>query len=362
MGSIKEELQLTPEEDEEACTYAVELAGGPILPMTVMAAAQLGLFEILIKAGPTPKLSAADIAAQMPTQNPQAAVMVDRILRLLAAYNVVRCTVETGADGKPLGKYGPAPVCKYLAKNEDGVSIAALALMNQDKVLMESWYHLKDAVLDGGVPFNKAYGMTAFEYYGADARFNKVFNEGMRNHSTIITKKLLDIYRGFEGVKVLVDVGGGVGGTISMIAAKHPHIKAINFDLPHVISEAPPVAGVEHIGGDMFASVPSGDAILMKWILHDWSDELCVKILRNCWKALPEKGRVILVECVLPVVPEPTGRRRGVFDLDVVMMVQNPGGKERTETEFEGLARDAGFSGFNAAYIYANAWIIELTK
>ncbi|RWW21547.1 hypothetical protein GW17_00014285 [Ensete ventricosum] len=243
MGSIKRDLQLTPEEDEEACSYAVELAGGPILPMTVGAAAELGIFEILVKAGPTPKLSAADIAAQMPTQNPQAAVMVDRILRLLAAYNVVRCTVETGADGRPSGKYGPAPVCKYLAKNEDGVSMVALALMNLDKVLMESWYHLKDAVLDGGIPFNKAYGMTAFEYYGTDARFNKVFNEGMRNHSTILTKKLLDIYRGFEGVKVLVDVGGGVGGTISMIVAKHPHIKAINFDLPHVISEAPPIAG-----------------------------------------------------------------------------------------------------------------------
>ncbi|RWW54681.1 hypothetical protein BHE74_00038725, partial [Ensete ventricosum] len=185
MGSIKRDLQLTPEEDEEACSYAVELAGGPILPMTVGAAAELGIFEILVKAGPTPKLSAADIAAQMPTQNPQAAVMVDRILRLLAAYNVVRCTVETGADGRPLGKYGPAPVCKYLAKNEDGVSMVALALMNLDKVLMESWYHLKDAVLDGGIPFNKAYGMTAFEYYGTDARFNKVFNEGMRNHSTI---------------------------------------------------------------------------------------------------------------------------------------------------------------------------------
>ncbi|RRT38431.1 hypothetical protein B296_00049412, partial [Ensete ventricosum] len=208
MGSIKEELQLTPEEDEEACMYAVELASGPIMPMTVGAAAELGIFEILVKAGPTPKLSAADIAAQMPTQNPQAAVMVDRILRLLAAYNVVRCTVETGADGRPLGKYGPAPVCKYLAKNEDG-----------------------------------AYGMTAFEYYRTNARSNKVFNEAMRNHSTILTKKLLDIYRGFEGVKVLVDVGGGVGGIISMIVAKYLHIKAINFDLPHVISEAPPIAG-----------------------------------------------------------------------------------------------------------------------
>ncbi|CAL9129248.1 unnamed protein product [Musa textilis] len=362
MGSLKNALQLTPEEDEDACMYAMQLASASILPMTLKAAIELDLLETLIRAGPGAQLSTADVVAQLPTENPQAAVMVDRMLRLLAAYNVVSCTVGTDADGKPSRKYGAAPACKYLTKNEDGVSMAALALMNQDKVLMESWYYLKDAVLDGGIPFNKAYGMTAFEYYGADARFNKVFNEGMRNHSTIITKKLVDIYRGFEGVKVLVDVGGGIGATLYMITAKHPHIRGINFDLPHVISEAPPFPGVEHVGGDMFASVPSGDAIFMKWILHDWSDEHCTKILKNCYEALPEKGKVIVVECVLPVVPEPTPRAQGVFNIDLIMLAHNPGGKERTDKEFEGLAKEAGFSGFKASYIFANTWVMEFTK
>jgi len=103
---------------------------------------------------------------------------------------------------------------------------------------------LKDAILDGGMPFNKTYGMSAFEYHATDPRFNKVFNEGMRNHSTIITKKILETYKGFTDLKVLVDVGGGVGGTINMIVRKHPHIKGINFDLPHVISEAEPIPGI----------------------------------------------------------------------------------------------------------------------
>lgn len=66
--------------------------------------------------------------------------MLDRMLRLLASYNVVACSVEVEDDGnKVIRKYGPAPVCKWLTKNEDGVSMAALVLMNQDKVLMESW-------------------------------------------------------------------------------------------------------------------------------------------------------------------------------------------------------------------------------
>lgn len=109
---------------------------------------------------------------------------------------------------------------------------------------MESWDYLKDAVLNGGIPFNMAHGMTSFEYQGTDPRFNKVFNEAMKNHSGIIMKRILEKYRGFDDVKVLVDVGGGVGGTLAQVVAKHKHIKGINFDLPHVISEAPLIPGI----------------------------------------------------------------------------------------------------------------------
>lgn len=105
-------------------------------------------------------------------------------------------------------------------------------------------YYLKDAVLEGGIPFNKAYGMTAFEYHGTDPRFNKVFNRGMSDHSTITMKKILETYKGFEGLKTVVDVGGGIGATLNMIISKYPHIKGINFDLPHVVSDAPNYPGM----------------------------------------------------------------------------------------------------------------------
>ncbi|XP_010934914.1 caffeic acid 3-O-methyltransferase [Elaeis guineensis] len=367
MGSIEKQGMPAPSVenqagDEASCMYALQLASSSILPMTLKAAIELGVLEIIAKAGSVGKLSPAQVAAQLPTENPMAATMLDRMLRLLASYNILTCSVEVDADGKPLRRYGPAPVCKWLTKNEDGVSMAALTLMNQDKVLMESWYYLKDAVLDGGIPFNKAYGMTAFEYHGTDPRFNKVFNEGMKNHSIIITKKLLEFYKGFEDVNVLVDVGGGIGATLHMITSKYPHIKGINFDLPHVISEAPPFPGVEHIGGDMFASVPSGDAILMKWIMHDWSDEHCAKILENCHKALPNNGKVILCECILPVAPEPIPSAQGVFHVDMIMLAHNPGGKERTEKEYQDLAKGAGFTGFKAQYCFSTAWVLEFTK
>ncbi|RZS23555.1 hypothetical protein BHM03_00056511, partial [Ensete ventricosum] len=85
--------------------------------------------------------------------------------------------------------------------------------------------------------------MTVFKHLGTDPRFNKLFNESVRNHSTILMQKLVETYRGFDDVKVLVDVGGRTGPSIHMITSKHPHIKGITFDLPHVISYAPPYPG-----------------------------------------------------------------------------------------------------------------------
>lgn len=96
--------------------------------------------------------------------------------------------------------------------------------------------------------------------------------------------------------------------------------------------------------------------------MHDWSDEHCAKILENCYKALPNNGKVILVECILPVAPEATTSAQGVFHVDMIMLAHNPGGKERTEKEYEALAKGAGFAGFKAQYCFSTAWVLEFTK
>lgn len=104
-------------------------------------------------------------------------------------------------------------------------------------------YHLTDSIQEGGLPFENAYGMSAFEFNGTNPRFNKVFNKGMFDSSRIIMKKVLETYTGFEGIESIVDVGGGTGAVINMIVSKYSNIKAINYDLPHVIEEAPPYPG-----------------------------------------------------------------------------------------------------------------------
>nr|WMX25284.1 O-methyltransferase OMT6 [Lophophora williamsii] len=362
MGSASGSAERTQMGEDEACSFAMTITSGSVPPMVLKAVIELDVLEIIKRAGPGAHLSPAEIAAQLPTTNPGAAAMLDRMLRLLASYDVLSYSLHTLPDGRVERLYGLAPVCQFLTNNEDGVTLSALSLMNQDKVLMESWYHLKDAVLDGGIPFNKAYGMTAFEYHGTDPRFNKVFNNGMSNHSTITMKKLLENYKGFEGVSTLVDVGGGTGATLNMIISKHPTIKGINFDLPHVIEDAPTYPGVEHIGGDMFVSVPKGDAIFMKWICHDWSDEHCLRFLKNCYAALADHGKVIVCEYILPVAPETNHAARTVFHVDAIMLAHNPGGKERTEQEFESLAKGAGFEGFRVACSAYDTKVMEFLK
>lgn len=102
---------------------------------------------------------------------------------------------------------------------------------------------MKDAILEGGIAFDKAYGVNAFDYHGTDLRFNQVFNRGLFNHSTFFMKKILETYDGFQGLNTVVDVGGGTGAVLRMIVSKYPSIKGINFDLPHVIADATPFPG-----------------------------------------------------------------------------------------------------------------------
>nr|DAD41958.1 TPA_asm: hypothetical protein HUJ06_016281 [Nelumbo nucifera] len=340
----------------------MQLASASVLPMALKVTTELDVFEIISRAGPDAYLSASEIALHLHTENPDAATMLDRVLSLLTSYSVLKCSLVKRDNDQVERRYGLAPVCKFFTNSRDGVSLRPLLLLHQDKLHMDSWYQLRDAILEGGIPFHKEHGMTLFQYCEKDSRYNEFFNKGMSGHTTIVLKKILDTYKGFEGLKEVVDVGGGNGTTLKMITSRYPQIKGINFDLLHVIEAAPSYPGVKHVGGDMFEYVPKGEAIFMKWILHDWNDEDCLKILRNCWKALPKSGKVIIVESILPMAPEASYRSNIAFTHDLVMLTHCPGGKERTQKEFEALAIDSGFAGCEIVCNAYHTWVMEFHK
>ncbi|KAL9314946.1 hypothetical protein ACSQ67_020398 [Phaseolus vulgaris] len=316
-------------EDAESFSRAMEIVGSVVLPMAVQSATELGVFEVLQEAGEGAKLSAKEIASKISCSNPQAPSMLDRLLALLSSHSILNSSLASDHRVPPTFHrlYTMTPVAAFFVPNSDGVSL---------------WPAM---ALGGGIPFNRVHGTHAFDYPRLDSRFNKAFNTAMINHTTLVMKKVVESYKGFEGIKTLVDVGGGLGININLVTSKYPDIHGINFDLPHVIRDAPSYPGVEHVEGDMFESVPKGDAIFMKWILHDWSDEHCVKLLKNCYDAIPDDGKVIVVESILPKLPETNHAYKAVAQMDVSMMTMCQGGKERCEEEFMELARAAGFSG-----------------
>ncbi|CAM8898682.1 unnamed protein product [Rhodiola kirilowii] len=352
------------EPSDELVKQAIRLSHAVALPMAIKSAIELKVIKVLSRAGPEAFLSPSQIAAEIgATRNPNAPVLLDRVLNLLASHSILKCYGKTGEDGVVERVYGVSPICEYLTEDEDGGSIAPHFLLLTDIVLMKSWYHLNDVIMEGGgVAFDREYGMNLFEYLETDPRFNQVFNKAMSSHSTLLMKKVLGVYKGFQGIKVLVDVGGGVGITLGMITAKYPNIKGINFDLLHVLEGAPSYPGVEHISGDMFSKIPMGDAIFMKWMLHGWSDEHCLKLLKNCYEALPCSGKAIIVESILPDVPDDHLTTNNACAQDMFMLAQTPGGKERRLNEYDALAKGAGFSGCQVVNNAYNSWIMEFTK
>ncbi|BBG99377.1 O-methyltransferase 1 [Prunus dulcis] len=145
------------------------------------------------------------------------------------------------------------------------------------------------------------------------------------------------------GVGSLVDVGGGTGTVAKSIADAFPHMKCTVLDLPHVVADLKGRKNLEYVAGNMFEAVPAADAIFLKWILHDWSDEECVKILERCKEAVTregKKGKVIIVD--MTVENNNTDKESGETQLffDMLMMVMATG-KERNEKEWAKLFSDA---------------------
>jgi hypothetical protein len=221
----------------------------------------------------------------------------------------------------------------------------AAALMFGEKYQEDSWAELLHGVKTGEIPFLKAHGVSLFEYLEKHPEDLKTFGETMTSVSSTENPAIAAAYK-FSGIRTLVDVGGGNGSLLATILKANPKLKGVLFDLPSVSTRAKQNRHVTAKGiaerctlesGDFFEAVPKGgDAYIMKRTLHDWDDERCAKILANCCAAMSEKGRVLVVESVIPPGNDPD---RGKL-LDMQMLII--GGRERTKREFATIFGEAG--------------------
>ena len=257
-----------------------------------------------------------------------------RMLRFLASQGIFR---EEGVR-----RFDHTPLSACLRSDVEGSYRSAAQMLHR---VYPAWDGLPHAVLTGESGFSKVFGRPLFDYIGANPELAPIFDAGMTAIHGYETAAMLDAYD-FSAVQVLADIGGGNGSLISAVLQRYPKLKGILFELDHVTERTQgnfKGSGLQDrcsvIKGNFFDSVPSGaDAYLMRHIIHDWTDEQSVQILKNCRKVLPSNGRLLIVEAVVPSGNEPSLAK--IFDM---IMLVFPGGLERTEEEYRRLFEQADF-------------------
>ena len=142
-----------------------------------------------------------------------------------------------------------------------------------------------------------------------------------------------------SGTERVIDAGGGFGALAFLLKERFPHLSVTVLDRPEVIQEmATDVGtGVQFKATDIFDSWGiKGDVVFLARVLHDWNDELAVRILRNAREALADGGQLFVVEMLLP----DDGYNGGLCDLHVLM---SSGGHERTIDEYVHLLDKCDF-------------------
>ncbi len=207
------------------------------------------------------------------------------------------------------------------------------------------WGELLHSIRTGETAFQKLYGEPIFNWLAKHPDKARIFDEAMVGVHGRETGAMLEAYD-FSGIGTLADVGGGNGSVLRSLLARYPQMRGMLCDLPGVVERARPLidaAGlsqrIQAIPTDFFAAVPEGaDAYLMRHIIHDWTDEQSLTILRNVRRAIGSEGRLLLIETVIPAGNDPGFAK--LLDLNMLLI---PGGRERTETEYRALYAAAGF-------------------
>ncbi|MBI5686949.1 MAG: methyltransferase [Verrucomicrobia bacterium] len=318
--------QLQEPTDHSSADALLQMITGFWTSQAVLVAAKLGIADLL-KDGPKP---CAELARSAGVR-PQA---LYRLLRALASVGVFREEEE--------GCFGLTPLGARLQTGVPG-SLRAFTLFQEYQY--RAWEAVLHSLRTEETTFDKVQGQPLFPYLAAHPAVAAVFNEGMTNLTAQVAAAVVAAYD-FAQFGTLVDVGGGAGILLTRILKANPALRGVLFDVPHVAENAKSrmaEAGLSDrcaiAAGDFFQAVPPrGDAYLLKWIIHDWDDERAITILKHCHSAMTERGKLLVIEAVLPPGNAPFFHKW----LDLTMLVVT-GGRERTEGEYRALYEAAGF-------------------
>ena len=257
-----------------------------------------------------------------------------RVLRALAAFDVFCVTVDGQVSHSPRSR---------LLRSDASTSLHTAARFWAAPGSWRAWGEL-DAALTGGNPHQVAWQTSRFDYLRQHANEARLFDEFMAAMRDDRHEAVAAAYD-FSGANLIVDVGGGNGETLRCVLRRFSGVRGLVLDRDDVVEAIPAAARldgrIDVRGGDFLQSVPAGaDRYLLVRVLHDWPDEECVRILKNCRSAMPDQARLLIVEQLLE--PDPQRGRPTAYLLDIQMMAMFGSGRERTREEFERLLAASG--------------------
>lgn len=332
-----------PKSPGEAAGQMIRLVTGYWTSQAIYVAAKLDIAERLAD-GPR----SIDELAEATETHPRS---LYRVLRALASIGIF--TEQSD------GRIAQTALSDCLRRDAPA-SIRSSAIMMGEEHFV-AWGHLLDGVRTGQTVFDQVYGMPVFPYFEAHPEASEIFNQAMVELTNQTHVAVADAYD-FSEIDTIVDVGAGHGALLRAILKAHPHLRAILFDQPAVVTGAAErlqkwdlADRCRTVGGDFFESVPAGgDAYILSTVIHDWDDQRSIRILKNIRAVMPPQGKLLLVEQVLKGPNEPDFGK--FMDLNMLVM---PGGMERTADEFERLLDASGFEMTRVLKTKSSSSIVE---
>lgn len=275
--------------------------------------------------------SASELTAATGT-NPRA---LHRFMRTLASLGIL--TQATG------DRFALTPLGAALKSDAPGAARATVLSM-ASPAFRSAFAEFQYSLETGKTAFEKVSGMPVFDYLAQHPEMASQFSAAMVGIHGAEPPAVAAAYD-FSRFATIVDVGGASGNMLGHILKRHARPRGVLFDRPYVVTDAPALLGahgvedrvsIEH--GDFFDSVPKGgDAYILSHIIHDWNEDQCLTILRNCRMAMKPGARLLIVEFVLPEGDTPHFGK--IVDM---VMLTIPGGEERTSAEYGVLLAAAG--------------------
>ena len=259
-----------------------------------------------------------------------------RVLRMLAAFKVFQVTARGTVAHTPRS---------HLLRTDIPNSLHQAARFFTSPGLWNAWGRI-DVAMTGRVPHEAAWNTSRFAYLRQHPDEARAFDEFMANFPGNRHAAVAAAYD-FSGAGLIADIGGGNGATLRYILSRFPAARGLLFDREDVVdaitSEELLQRRISAQGGSFFERVPSGaDIYVLTWVLHDWPDEDCVRILRNCRAAMVPNSLLLVCEQILEA--DPAIGELMTYLNDLQMMAMFGRARERTEAEFRSLFDQSGFS------------------